>query len=556
MTISCLCAMLVCASAAAAPACSSGSGEPHPAVQTTAPATGPLKIHPLNQRYFSDGSGKAIYLTGSHTWSNFQDRGATSPPSAFDYPAYLQFLERHGHNFIRLWVHEQARWSPWGPHRDYFNWPLPYWRTGPGRALDGGQKFDLTKFDQTFFDRLRSRVREAQARGIYVSIMLFDGWSIEKKRPWGIADNPWKGHPFNRENNINGIDGDLNGDGEGPEVHTLQNPTITALQEAYVGKVIDTVNDLDNVLYEIANESAKTSVPWQLHMIDVIYSYEARKPKQHAVWFTAAWGHDGSELWASRAEAIAPGWPSADAKFVPYRDDPPANDGKKVVINDTDHMWGIGGTREWVWKNFVRGLNPIYMDPYDESRERWDFQAARPTRQDVLQAMEYTRTYANRIGLVGMAPRNDLCSTRYCMANPGKEYLLYLPSPYHRGLGRMDQLHLHGAVRWVTRAIGLNETVTVDLTPVSGGVAVEWFNPRTGETTVGKAVSGGGHRSFTAPFTGDAVLYISAGAQLSLGPGVERVKPFSSSARGCTDEKAAGHGNHGRGWNWERTSVA
>ena len=39
-------------------------------------------------------------------------------------------------------------------------------------------------------------------------------------------------------------------------------PAITSLQEAYVRKVIDAVNDLDNVLYEICNEGDLTSVPW------------------------------------------------------------------------------------------------------------------------------------------------------------------------------------------------------------------------------------------------------------------------------------------------------
>src|SRR5678815_18433 len=39
------------------------------------PAQGPLRVHPTNPRYFTDGSGKAIYLTGSHTWNNFQDGG-------------------------------------------------------------------------------------------------------------------------------------------------------------------------------------------------------------------------------------------------------------------------------------------------------------------------------------------------------------------------------------------------------------------------------------------------------------------------------------------------
>ena len=47
-----------------------------------------------------------------------------------------------------------------------------------------------------------------------------------------------------------------------------------------------------------------------------------------------------------------------------YRDKPPAADGKKVIITDTDHLWGVGGNRAWVWKSFLRGLNPIFMDPY------------------------------------------------------------------------------------------------------------------------------------------------------------------------------------------------
>ncbi len=40
-------------------------------------------------------------------------------------------------------------------------------------------------------------------------------------------------------------------------------------------KVIDTVNDLDNVLYETVNEGDGTSVDWQYHMIDFIKSYES-----------------------------------------------------------------------------------------------------------------------------------------------------------------------------------------------------------------------------------------------------------------------------------------
>ncbi len=49
--------------------------------------------------------------------------------------------------------------------------PLPYARTADGR-------FDLTRFDQAFFDRVRGCAVEAGERGMYVSQMLFNGWGL------------------------------------------------------------------------------------------------------------------------------------------------------------------------------------------------------------------------------------------------------------------------------------------------------------------------------------------------------------------------------------------
>lgn len=72
-------------------------------------ACGPLRVHPTNPRYFTDGAGRAAYLTGSHTWGNLSDFNERWPP--FDFPAYLDFLERHHHNFTRLW-HGSLTTSP------------------------------------------------------------------------------------------------------------------------------------------------------------------------------------------------------------------------------------------------------------------------------------------------------------------------------------------------------------------------------------------------------------------------------------------------------------
>ena len=62
------------------------------------------------------------------------------------------------------------------------------------------------------------------------------------------------------------------------------------------------------------------------------------------------------------AEWISPG----EEKGVSYRDDPPATDGRKMILTDKDHLWGVGGDAGWVWKSFLRGMNPIYMNPFFE----------------------------------------------------------------------------------------------------------------------------------------------------------------------------------------------
>jgi len=444
------------------------------------PAAGPLKVHPRNPRYFSDPSGRAVLLVGSHTWPSLVDMGPTDPPAPFDFAAYLDFLDRFGHNFIRLWTWEPVSWNTkanTGKREVVHNAaPQPYARTGPGAALDGKPKFDLAKFDPAYFERLRSRVAAARDRGFYVSVMLFEGWALQ------FAPDAWKGHPLNPANNTSGLSGDANGDGSGVEVHELALPAVTALQEAYVRHVVDTVNDLDNVLYEISNENHPASTAWQVHMIDFIHRYEKTKPKQHPVGMTFQYkGGSNQALMDSPADWVSPN-PTADVpRGFNYRDNPPPADGRKVILSDTDHLWGIGGNAAWVWKSLLRGLNPIFMDPYDgavlgpRADDKWT-----PVRR----AMGHALGYARRMNLAAMTPQGPLASTGYCLAHPAKsgaEYLVYLPEG-----GR----------------------ATVDLSAAEGTLAVEWFDPAAGKAVPANPVSGGAPRELAAPFAGEAVLYL------------------------------------------------
>ena len=134
------------------------------------PATGPLRVDSKNPRYFSNPTGKIVYLVGAHTWRNLQD-SLSDKGAFFDYSGYIRFLERQNLNFFRLWCQEEALWLP-----------LPYRRTGPGLALDGLPKFDVSEMDPVFFDRLAARVQKDEEHGIYVAVMLFQGWGIERNR--------------------------------------------------------------------------------------------------------------------------------------------------------------------------------------------------------------------------------------------------------------------------------------------------------------------------------------------------------------------------------------
>ncbi len=222
------------------------------------PAAGPLVVSPANPRYFTVAAGKGadhqvVYLTGSHIWNNLHDgmgpgAGCPETPERFDYAAYLAFLKDHGHNFIRLWRWEQFKSQAAGGNYHLCMTPQPWLRTGPGAATDGKGRFDLTQFDPAYFDRLRNHMIAAGTAGIYVAVMLFEGFALHlSPAPDNIA-----GHPFYAANNVNGI-----GITSIVDYQVLPlDPHVQALQEAYIRKVVDTVHDLPNVLYEVANESS------------------------------------------------------------------------------------------------------------------------------------------------------------------------------------------------------------------------------------------------------------------------------------------------------------
>ncbi|NJL30735.1 MAG: hypothetical protein HC898_03385 [Phycisphaerales bacterium] len=443
----------------------------------------PLSVHSKNPRYFDDGTGKAILLSGSHTWSTIVDRGETYPPPRFDFDGFLDMLQERGHNFTRLWTQELAGKPAPGDKssKASFNAPLPWLRTGPGKAADGLPKFNLNQLNPEYFERLGSRVRAMRDRGMYASVMLFEGWALE----YAPKHACWAWHPFNIKNNINGIDGDPQNTGKGRATHSLDIPAITSIQEAYVRKVIETLNEYDNIFFEISNESRfYYSKAWQYHFIKYIKATEKELPKQHLVMMVGYGTACIPYLWNSPADIIGL---NTLTNWLEHRDpfkiDPPIMPPDKISMLDTDHLWGTGGRRDWVWMSLTRGHHPIFMDFYPLENQDYGHP---PTKLSVWKNtqinMGYALQYSRKMDLSKAQPRPDLALSHFCLANPGREYLVYLPKG--------------------------GKTV-VDITAVKGSVSVEWFNPANGKTAVSKkTITGGDIREFIAPFKGDAVLFL------------------------------------------------
>jgi hypothetical protein len=185
------------------------------------------------------------------------------------------------------------------------------------------------------------------------------------------------------------------------------------------------------------------------------------------------------------ADWISPGFD--DEIFTGrWATDPPAADGAKVVISDTDHYIPGGGDALWAWKTFLRGHHPILMDfgivdpvhPLDPSLGVPSYESFEPARL----AMGDTLGFARRMGLLEMTPRGELSSTGYALANPGREYLVLQPA-------------------------GAAEPFTVALEP--GPYRAEWFAVDGRQRTAAGQVTAAGPEpvGFAAPFTaGPAVL--------------------------------------------------
>lgn len=204
------------------------------------PKASPFSLLPQNPHYFQY-QGKPTVLVGSG-----EHYGAVVNLD-FDYKAYLNAQHTDGMNTTRLFTGAYVeKLGDFGIQKNTLapktgRLVLPWARSNVDGYALGGPKFDLNRWDDAYFARLRDFMTEAQRQGIIVEITLFSAY-------YGTG---WPYAVFNPANNVNQTDAI-----DPLRVNTLRNGNILTHQERYVRKLVRTLNDFPNLYFEIQNE------PW------------------------------------------------------------------------------------------------------------------------------------------------------------------------------------------------------------------------------------------------------------------------------------------------------
>ncbi len=130
----------------------------------------------------------------------------------------------------------------WGPFME-----LPWARSGEGRAWDGLSKYDLTRFNPWFFDRLSTFADQAEQKGVVLYHKLYlQHWLLESRAHY--VDFPWR--PVNAIQ-ATGLPDEV------PAAETfwdVSDPVRRDLHRLYIRHTLDALKGRTNVIYGLDPE--------------------------------------------------------------------------------------------------------------------------------------------------------------------------------------------------------------------------------------------------------------------------------------------------------------
>ena len=233
----------------------------------------PLSLHPQNSHYFLFRGNPTILIGSTEHYGALMNLD-------FDYVTYFNELAAWDLNVTRtftgIYVEPQGAFriekNSLAPANGRFI--CPWARSSEPGYANGGNKFDLTKWDDSYFSRLKDFMIQAGKRGIIVELDLFSNF---------YDTIQWKLSPLFLANNINGV-GNIK---DWKEINSLRHPEIIKIQEEMVRKIVSELRDFDNLYYEVCNEpyfGDTTALRlWEAHMTNVLADAEKDFTYKHLI---------------------------------------------------------------------------------------------------------------------------------------------------------------------------------------------------------------------------------------------------------------------------------
>jgi hypothetical protein len=425
-------------------------------------AAEPIRLHPENPHYFLFRGRPTVLITSGEHYGAVLNLD-------FNYVKYLDTLAADKLNLTRTFSGSyrevpgsfQIAGNTLAPRPERFICPWPRSET-PGGA-DGLNKFDLTKWNDAYFARLRDFVEQAGKRGVIVEMNLFCPL---------YEDSLWEVSPFNAKNNINGI-----GDLKRTEALTLKDARLVAVQDAMARKIVSELREFDNVYYEIANEPyfGGVTLEWQRHIAGVIREADSRAMISQNI-------ANGS----ARIEDPNP----AVSLFNFHYSRPPDTVALNYALNKAIGMneTGFDGQADSTyriqgWDFIIAGGAQYNNLDYSFTAGHEDGAFAYPPEQPgggsvaLRKQLRHLREFVESFDFLRMAPQQKVVAggvpagaSARVLAEPGKAYAIYL----HHGREVKDAKPKY-------QVDGARRTCVLALDLPAGAYDVGWLNTKTGE---------------------------------------------------------------------------
>jgi hypothetical protein len=429
-----------------------------------ASAAEPISLHPDNGHYFLWRGRPTILVTSGEHYGAVLNLD-------MDYERYLDTLAADGLNLTRTFsgTYREIPSSfgitdnPLAPAKaDRFVCPWP--RGNQPGCADGGNKFDLGRFDPGYFERVRAFVGAASRRGVVVEMNLFCPL---------YDDALWKASPMNAANNVNQI-----GNCPRVEVLTLKHPQLVEIQVAFTRKIVRELNEFDNLYFEVCNEPYFGGVTeaWQRRIADAIVETEKGLPRQHLISMNIANGR-------KKVENPQPAVSIFNFHYCVPPDTVTMNFGLAKVIGENET--GFRGKddvlyRTEAWDFLLAGgglynnLDYSFTSKHSDGSFR-DYRSPGGGSPELRKQLSILKRFLEGFNFVRMKPDNAVVKqvsgglVARALGEPGRAYAIYLHVPIPSNPKKLSD-HLREHCR---------ASVVLDLP--AGRYRAEWIDTKTGQ---------------------------------------------------------------------------